>query len=455
MVPRDAKANLPSPSFNPDDLVTARPRRPHFIMRLIPVLLAVGALSGCHAVAPRLAVDGTSARVVADDLFGTISKRYDDVFREPRVQTARRLITHSLLVPSRVFHDTVAFTSSPDTATRLFAFRGEREQTRYRFSVDSSHAPPARPGDGRHTIQLHRVTEDVYEWVGTSEFAIGAVSPAAFANVPVAWLASAERADTAGFHGDVHAAFPRSTAAWGRLFSLESITTARDASGAWTEHVVATLHPDRATHTYPMLAAWLRHYVSPLRVHMRLHDARHTWFDAVVRGDSLFVQTRSRDGRVLPLEGGDALLPDTATLETDFSAVLLGFRVGFRALNAEFVSVRKPEQRGWALRFAHEPDWQLPPLAERMLHAPLHRPFTGTGIQFEAIAVSNGHGTQTVLARRLSAHVEESTIYRFLSRLISRGISDYVGGADKDLNAWMTSAFGALRDDAHAIVGGP
>ena len=197
----------------------------------------------------------------------------------------------------------------------------------------------------------------------------------------------------------------------------------------------------------------MRGYISPLRIHLRLRDSTRTWFDAVLRDDSLVVTTRSRDGRVLPLEGGSALLPDTVTLESDFSAKFLLFRVGFRGLRTEFVTVRNPNARGWSLRFLHEPDWQLPPLTERMLRSPLRRPFTGAGSAFRIVATADSAAGQTVLARRLLVPVEESAIYRFLSRLVGGGISGYVDtGADRDLNAWLAAAFGALRDDTKAVL---
>src|SRR6185436_9433406 len=157
---------------------------------------------------------------------------------------------------------------------------------------------------------------------------------------------------------------------------------------------------------------------------VRLRDSARTWFDAVVRHDSLMITMRSRNGRLLPIEGGEAPLPDTVTFESDFSAKLKLLRVGFRKLKAEFVTVRQSHARGWSLRFLREPDWQLPPLAETMLRTPLKRPFTGGGSAFRIVATNEG-SRPTVLARRMLVPVYESPIYRFLSRLTSGGISDY------------------------------
>jgi hypothetical protein len=428
---------------------------PRNALGLAIILSVVGVIAGCRAVAPGLGMGPTGARATADDLFGSIATRYYNVFREPKVRGARRRIMRSLLIPSKVFIDTSVWMRAPTATTRLIEFRGHPEPNRFRFAGDADVSPPLHPGEGRYAIRLLNLGDDDYEWLGTGEFGIGRTTPLAFANILVAWIAAGERADTAAIRADLHTAFARSTAQWGKLFSLESIATSRDASGAWTQRHVMTLHAERAAPQYPALAKWMHQYVSPVRMHLRLHDSTRTWFDAIVRNDSLIVTTRSRDGRVLPLEGGNDFLPDTVTLESDFSARLLMLRAGWRGMRTEFVTVRQPAARGWSLRFRKEPDWQLPPLAEQMLRTPLRRPFSGSGSSFRLVATSDSATAQTVLARRVLGLVHESAIYRFLSHLISGGVSEYVDGADRDFNAWLAASFGALRDDARAIIPAP
>ena len=412
----------------------------------------LAAVAACRSTAAHLGNSAAEARTAANDLFGSIARRYDQAYREPRLAAARHRVMRALLTPSHVFSDTSAWVSSPNASTRVLSFRGFADSGRYRMATDTSHAPPLHPADGRHDIQLRHLGDNDYEWLATSEFGIGATSPAAFASIPVAWIAAGERADTAAIRADMHTAFARSAAAWGALFTLESITTSRDAGGAWREREVITLHDDRAAAQYPALARWLHKYITPLRAHVRLHDATHTWFDMVIRHDSMIVTTRSRDGRVLPLEGGDMFLPDTATIDTDLSTELLHLRIGFRGMPAEFVSVRQATSRGWSLHFTKEPDWQLPPLAERMVRAPLRRPFSGGGMVLRIVATTDGGGRQTVMARRIVAPVQESGIFKFIARLVNSGVTEYATGADRDVNAWFASVFGALRDDMNAIA---
>jgi len=351
-----------------------------------------------------------------------------------------------------IFNDTAVWTASPTPSTRLAGWRGVAEPNRYRFDTDTSRRLPSRPGEGRHEIRLRETGDHVYDWLWSVDFGIGATSPAAVGNLPPVWLAAGERADTAALRAEIHSSFGRSAQVWGQLFSLKGLQTSRDAGGAWSQKRVVTLHTDRAARTYPAFAKWLEDYVSPLRLRIRLRDSTRTWFDMTVANDSLVIRTRTIDGRLLPLEGGDRLLPDTVTLEMDMSAKLLFFRVGFRKLRTEFVTIRTAQQRGWSFRFNEEPDWQFPPLTQRMIRSSLRRPFSGEGTVFSIYAASHTGAPQTILSRRLNIQVQESAILRFLGRLANSGIDSYADSAQPQANAWISAAFGALRDDVRAIL---
>jgi hypothetical protein len=418
------------------------------------VALFAGTLaSGCRAVVPGLGANLAGARATADGLFGGIATRFDRVFREPKVRDSRRLIVRNVLTPSRVFADTAAWTWSPSATAREVVWRGLAEPNRYRFVADRSPAPPGLAGETRHDFRLQKLGDDVFEWVEKTDFGMGSTTPDALAGIPVAWIAAGERPDSAALRADLHSTFPNSTREWGRVFGVASLQSSRDASGAWVQRHTFVLRTKRASETYPAFAKWLRDYVSPLRMHIRLHDATRTWFDAIVRNDSLVVRLRSQGGHLLPLEGGTAAFPDTLTLETDVSAKLMIFRIGFRALRAEFVTVHQPAQRGWSIRFTEEPDWQLPLLTEQMLRSPLKRPFAGAGSLFRIVAARDSAAPQSMLTRNIVLPVQESVILRFLARLANAGVSAYIGdGADRDMALWLTAAFTALRDDSRAVL---
>jgi hypothetical protein len=408
---------------------------------------------GCRSVPQRFAADPTRARATADGLFGSVVTRFDRVFRDSKVLTARRAISRALLTPSRIFGDTAIWTSAPAASIRHAEWRGIAEPQRYHFIAGHISTPVCRPGESYHDFQLRSIGDDVYEWTEDANFGVGDATPAAIAGIPAAWLAAGERSDTTAIRSDIHSAFPRSTKAWGRLVTLDRISTSRDADGAWTQTHVMSLHTERAQIAYPAFAKWLGKFIGPLRLRLRLHDATRTWFDVTVRDNVMTVRTRTRDGHLLPLEGGDAPMPDSLSIYADMSAKFSIFRIGFQKLQGAFITIRRPEERGWIMKFRREPDWELPFLAEQMLNTPLKRPFLGDGSHFRIVAQRESDGPQTFITRRILLTVQESAILRFVAKLANRGVDAYIAeGADKDLSRFMKDAFGALRDDSRDVI---
>lgn len=420
-------------------------------MRPVPFALLLVAL-GCKSVPPHFGPDPAHAASTADGLFGSVVARFDRVFRDSKVLTGRRAISRALLTPSRIFGDTTVWTSANGN-TRHAEWRGIVEPQRYHFMSGAPAAPLTRAGESQHDFQLRKVDNDIFEWTEDANFGVGEASPATVAGIPTAWLAAGERSDTAAIRADLHSAFAKSTAAWGRLVSLDRIETTRDASGAWSQRHVMSLHTDRAHETYPAFANWLAKFVGPLRLKLRIHDASRTWFDVTVRDNIMTVRTRTRDGKLLPLEGGATPMPDSLAIDIDLSAKVSLFRIGFSKLTGSFTNVRTTNARGWEMRFRKEPDWELPLLAEQMLHAPLRRPFMGSGSLFSIVAQREPGAPQTLITRRVLLTVEESTILRFISKLANRGVDAYIAdGADRDLSRFMKDAFGALREDSRAVL---
>jgi hypothetical protein len=405
-------------------------------------------------VPPRFGADVAQARVTADALFGSVVTRFDRVFRDSKVLASRRAISRALFTPSRVFSDTSVWTSPPSSQVKHAEWRGVAEPQRYHFIAGHSTAVLGRPGESYHDFQLRRTGDDIFEWTEDANFGVGDATPAAIAGIPAAWLAAGERADTAAIRRDIHSAFPKSAEVWGRLVSLDRIETSRDATGAWSQKHVLSLHTERAKIAYPAFANWLGKFVGPMRLRMRIHDATRTWFDVTVRDNVMTIRTRTRDGRLLPIEGGGAAMPDSVSLYADLSVKFSIFRLGFEKLHGAFITIRRPDERGWDIRFREEPDWELPLLAEQMLHTPLKRPFLGDGSLFRIVAQRESDGPQTFITRKILLTVQESAILRFVSRLANRGVDAFIAeGADRDLSRFMTHAFGALRDDSRAVLG--
>jgi len=421
---------------------------------LVVALALLSALSACRSVPGRLGATREDARATADGAFGSVAARFTTVTRDPKARVARQRIARGALAPAALFNDTAAWLWSPNADTRSISWHGRWERSGMYFRADGNLGAPPRIGEGLHDLRLRRLPDNGFEWTANVDLGIGEATPENVARIPGAFIAAGERADVAAARLEIARAFPRSARVWGHLYSVQQLRSERDATGAWRQRHTITLHVDRAAQQYPAFGKWLKEYISPVRMHLRLRDGTRTWFDLTLRSDTMTLAFRSRDGVLLPLEGGNAPLPDTVTMETDFNTKLLIFRLGFTQLRGRFITVREPDRRGWVLRFTEDPQWDLPILAERMLRAPLRRPFAEEGSTLSVLATRRPRGPQHVLARSLVVPVQDSPILRFLGRLGNAAVEGYVNGAEDQATAWIAAAFTALRDDSRAVLGG-
>jgi hypothetical protein len=113
--------------------------------------------------------------------------------------------------------------------------------------------------------------------------------------------------------------------------------------------------------------------------------------------------------------------------------------------------INTPHERGWAMRFAKEPEWRLPPTVGYLLKSPLRRPFRDQGIPLR-LSIRDNPGSQTLLNRRGSLVVQESGILRFLNRLSGTAVGDFLGPSEREANRFNADAFRALRADVAAIL---
>jgi hypothetical protein len=130
---------------------------------------------------------------------------------------------------------------------------------------------------------------------------------------------------------------------------------------------------------------------------------------------------------------------------------ILLFRVGWDNMIGEFNIIDTPDERGWGMRFAKEPEWRLPPSIGYLLKSPLRRPFQGNGIPIR-ISIKDNPGSQTLLNRRLSLVVRESGILRFLNRLSGTAVGDFLGPSEREANRFNADLFRALRADVSALL---
>ena len=407
--------------------------------------------AACRAVPRAFGADPVSARTNSAAFFDAWASRFTGVHRSPKFHAARIKLGKNALVPSRIFRDTAVWTTHPDSGTRQLVVEGSLTSRGYLFAERPAAGLPDRTGDSRHTMRLRRVGDDEYEWTSTVDHAVGGMRASDIESVFGALLASAEGREEGALRADYRAAFPRSSAALGRLFTLDSLRTTPRPDGSTGIDLVATLHPERLKGTLPAFAAYVDKYVAPARYRATLRDAGGVrWFDMAARDKRLVFRMRAKDGRLAPLDGGPVRpMPDSLQLTAEMYAKVLFFTVGVSDLRADFAVVRSPDERGWAMRFRREPEWHLPLASKHLIRSPLRRPFERGGSSLR-IAVRDG-GPQTLVTRTARGPVKESGILRFLNSLSSTAMSDYAGTAEEQENRYTAEVFRALRDDALAL----
>lgn len=144
-------------------------------------------------------------------------------------------------------------------------------------------------------------------------------------------------------------------------------------------------------------------------------------------------------------------IPDTLTMQLDLTAKIKLFTVGVEHLSGEWVNLHSEHERGWAMRFTHEPGWVLPPIVGYLIKSPLRRPFEGNGTQFR-FTVHDQPGRQTIMSRRGTTTVRESAILRFLGKLGGSAMGEFVSNAEEQENAYNVDVYSAMRADINSAL---
>jgi hypothetical protein len=271
-------------------------------------------------------------------------------------------------------------------------------------------------------------------------------------NVVSALMKSAEHRSPNAIRADYRESFPRTTAALGRLLTLDSLRVTNDADGASTIYLGIRLRPDKIKSTMPAFAEYLDKYATESKYKSVVLDKRGVrWIELAGADNFLTLKLRSIDGHFAPLSGPLRPIPDDLTLDSEFTTKILLFHVGFRKLIGDVDVIDSDHERGWFIRFTKEPDWKLPPTVGFLIKTPLRRPFLGTGAMFR-LALQDAPGRQSIIGRRTSATVQESAILRFLNRLSGTAMGDFVGKAEVEENRFSAEAFNAMRLDARSLI---
>jgi hypothetical protein len=361
-------------------------------------------------------------------------------------QTHNQMVRHALF-PSRVFEDTTLWSALSSNSTRTLSVYGNPVGAQYHLVQRPSASPPAHAGDISVVTNLSRLGESEYRWDATADLALGSLSADDFFRGIRASLAELEQRPERATREEYRTSLQRTTAALGKLFTLDTIRSVRRADGSVTHAVAITIHPDRARETYPTFGKFLRDYVSPARYRAALFDREGAkWLETTAGKNLMTIRVRTKNGELLPFEGPARPLPDSLQLRADLFLHILFFDVGMTELIGDMQTVRDEHEQGFVVLFRREPKWHFPLGTDRLIKTPLRRPFAGDGSRF-ALTVRDSVGAQTVISRQVRTIVQESAILRWLARLNRTAADDFSANADVESYRFLADVFSALRSD--------
>ncbi len=420
---------------------------------LVATLAALTALAACREAPRAFGPSAGAARVHADDFLFSLAARFTDVQRNPKYENARHNLARAALTPSRAFDDTTLWTAIPAATTRTLLVGGHLYDGHYRLDALPAVPRPASLGDSRHTVTLTRLDPKTYSWDTIVEFGAGTLTAADVGNVFAALFAAAEGNGDRQLRDEYRAAFPRTAAVLGVLFSIDTLHPVPLGDGSTFVTVSLTAHPDQLKTQYPAFAQYLNKYLLPAKARITLSDATGaTWFELNAAKGQETLRFRALHGRLLPFTGTERAMPDSLRMHMDFGVRIKVFNVGFRDLDMDFVVTRTQHERAWTMVARKEPQWDLPLASEHVIRSSLHKPFEGEGALFR-IGVEDDGG-QTLITRFTHLAVQESNVVKFVGGLGAHAASELAGRSEREEEAFLRETFDALRADVRALLGG-
>jgi hypothetical protein len=414
------------------------------------------AIAACApAAAESLGDSPATARVNTRDLFGALAVRFGPLVRSDRLKLIRPRYVRGSLVPSRIYDDTTIWTSREGTTRTLTVVGHPLAEGPYLLDVRSAAPAPQHVGDSRHIMQLRALGGDAYEWRSSDELAVGAATPAGIDAMRARLLAAGEGRSGAELRALWLRELPRATAALGRLFAVDSVTTVVLPDRSATITLRITMDPAQLAHDLPDFAAWVEKYAANSRYRMVLADDGGATYALVsAAGGVVRVKLRTRDGILQPLAGPARAMPaDSLRMRADVSTKTMLFTVGASNVLADIVPVRTATERGWTIRYRHEPAWRFPFAVEHLMRDALRRPFAGEGTWTRLVARSEPAG-YTIIARDFHMEVQESAIVRWLSALGNSAMSDVTVRVEQQKDRFFADAIAAFGADLAAQIGG-
>jgi hypothetical protein len=389
------------------------------------------------------------ARTHADVLFFAVGSRFGPVVPADGFEETRARFARSALVPSRLFNDSSVWTTLKGES-RLLQLAGQPRPSGYLLGTRDLSRLRGAPGEYRRSTGLERLTENEYEWTVRDELAVGGVSPDELGAALTALHRGAERIDPVALRSEHLSTLPRTSAALGRLFTLDSIALAPAANAGTRVTLRVTLDPERIAADYPDFSRFLERYVTRTRFNVIFEDPDSIrWWTASLEKNRLTLDYLVHRGRLSPLEGPPRRMPDHMRVRIDVATTVRIFGVGLSNLVGDVSIRRAPRHKSFTIFFPREPDWHFPLLVERFIRAPLRRPFAGDGVMLAFSAQRAGGSTMLVRDYRIA--VQESAIVRWIGGLGSTAIGDFRQRAEAQYEQFIGELFVALRQDVAAL----
>jgi hypothetical protein len=431
---------------------------PRALALAIATAIAPPITTACRDTPLAFGPNPAAAHERGDALLAGWQDRFTNVERSAAFANARAILGRAALTPGHAYEDSSVWTDMPPDGPHSISISGHFAENHYILAVvpPADAPPPTHLADARHVIRLTRLSHNEYEWSTSVEQMLGPITPDDLDRVAGSMLADAATTPGPALAAESRTTFPHTTAALGKMFSLDTVTTTPHDDGSASVHLAYGIHANTLQPTYPAYAAYLRKYVSPARLRFSLSDAAAgTWFELLLNHDEITIDLRaSRDGHFAPLTGPIRPMPDSLTLLSDIHGKVWIFSVGMTELLADFTVLHSPHERGWDLRFHHDPHWHLPLFADHFVKSPLRRPFAGDGATYR-VTVDDSAGAQTVLTRAAHITVQESTIMRWLGGLGATAMGDFAGPSDAQESAFFVEVLSAMRADMDAALHAP
>jgi hypothetical protein len=414
----------------------------------LAISIAIAVLGSCRDAFISLggATPKAPSRDRAVEVFSALGARVTDPYRDSKYDTARVKIANAAMIPSKVWDDSSVWTAG-SASRRTLQISGRFASPRYRLDAVRFAPMPSLPAESRHIINLTRLSEDGYAWDTDVLYSLGTAPAADIAAFTRALFAAGEARLEGAIRADYRAIAPRTTAALGQLFLVDSIRTFHYADSSTLAVFAVTMRPDMIQPKLPRFAEYVRRYLVTAKTSWTVVDRTGLQFLEFTGSEGhIVLKVRTRRGAIVSMNGPIAPMPDTLMLNGMLTMKVRRFTAGFKNYQPEFTITRNDHEASWTFISRKEPNWVLPMITERLLKSPLRRPFQGSGAMFK-IGVRDSVGGQTVLLRRLHLEVQESAILRFIGRLGATAIGDYQGRSEKEMNIWLNDVFAGIVAD--------